>query len=301
MGKPIQKKWFGLATLPGAQIVVNGVKFADGTTATSAYIVKQTGSSAYVVQDTAQTHAPEIVFMVNANATSALMPGQCFITATPYGGSPLPCAKIAQYRLSVYDVPNTVPRETGAPAVSSETAYRWSASAASGPGQASLISGGGIVGTILTLVRDLAGAGYFSAPTITFTGGGTGATAHATLSGGTVATLVLDTPGSGYATGGVTISAPPASVTATATGTQTGGVVDSAVTVVLGGGYYVSAPAVTISGGGTGATAHAVVTNGAVTSIVVDSGGTGYTTPVTFSIAAPPAAVTATGHATVSA
>ncbi len=298
MGKPIQKKWFGLPTLPGAQIVVNGVKFADGTTATNAYIVKQTGSAAYVVQDTAQTHAPEIVFMVNANATSALMPGQCYIMATPFGGTALPCAKIAQYRLSVYDVANTVPRETGAPAVSSETAYRWSADAASAAGQASLITGGGVVGTILTLVRDLAGAGYFTAPTITFTGGGTGATAHATLSGGTVATLVLDTPGSGYTTGGVTISAPPASVTATATGAQTAGVVDAA-TVVLGGGYYVSAPAVTVGGDGTGALAHAVLTNGAVSSIVIDNGGSGYTT-VTVTLAAPPAAVTATGHATVS-
>ena len=110
MGKPIQKKWFGLASLAGNQIVVDGVKFADGAVFSGAYIVKQTGSAAYVVQDTGMTHDPEIVFMVNANATAALMPGQCFITATPFGGTALPCEKIAQYRVDLYDTPNTVPR-----------------------------------------------------------------------------------------------------------------------------------------------------------------------------------------------
>ncbi len=303
MGRPIQKKWFGLATLPGNQIVVNGVKFADGTTASNAYIVKQTGSNAYVVQDTAKAHAPEIVFMVNANALSALLPGQCYILAKPFGGSSLPCAKIAQFRVDIYNVANTVPTEVGAPITTDISSYTWSTIPASAPGQADLISGAGSVGAILTLVKDLSGFGYFTAPTVTFTGGGTGATAHATIAAGAVSTLVLDTAGSGYATGGVTISAPPASVTAIAgTGTATAGVVDlGAITVATAGGYYTSAPAVTVVGGDGTATAVAVVTGGQVTSITVTAGGTtGYTTPVTFTIAAPAAASTATAHATVS-
>lgn len=138
MGRPIKRVWFGPSAAAGNQIVVNGVKFADGTTATNAYIVKQTGSAAYVVQDTAMTHAPEIVFMVNANSVSALLPGQCFITATPFGGSALPCAKIAQFRVSIYDVANTVPREVGDPAVQGETSYSWSTQPAVAPGQADL-------------------------------------------------------------------------------------------------------------------------------------------------------------------
>ena len=126
MGRPIQKKWFGLSAGAGKQIVVNGVKFADGSTATDAYIIKQTGSNAYVVQDTAKTHAPEIVFMVNAAAVGTLLAGQCFITATPFGGSALPCKKIAQFRVDVFAV-------DGSP-----DSYSWSTQPATAGGQADL-------------------------------------------------------------------------------------------------------------------------------------------------------------------
>ena len=140
MGRPIQKKWFGLPVGAGTgHITVNGVMFADGTTATGAYIVKQTGSNAYVVQDAAMAHAPEIVFMVNANALSALQPGQCFILATPFGGSALPCAKIAQFRVDIFDVANTVPMEVGAPVTWAITSYEWSTIPAVAAGQADLI------------------------------------------------------------------------------------------------------------------------------------------------------------------
>lgn len=126
MGKPIQKKWMGLASLGGNQIVVNGVKFADGSTATGAYIIKQTGSNAYVVQDTALTHDPEIVFMVNAAAVGTLLPGQCFITATPFGGVALPCKKIAQYRVDLFEADGSV------------NSYSWSTQPADAAGQADL-------------------------------------------------------------------------------------------------------------------------------------------------------------------
>ena len=140
MGRPIQKKWFGMPVTPGSNhIKVNGVKFADGTTATGAYIVKQTGSNAYVVQDAALAHAPEIVFMVNANGLGALMPGQCYILATPFGGSALPCKKIAQFRVDIFDVANTVPMEVGAPVTWAVTSFSWSTIPAVAVGQADLI------------------------------------------------------------------------------------------------------------------------------------------------------------------
>lgn len=126
MGRPINRKWFGKAIVTGNQIVVNGVKFADGTTASSAYIVKQTGSNAYVVQDAAMTHAPEIVFMVNATTVGALLPGQCFITATPFGGTALACSKIAQYRVNVYEADGSIGN------------YSWSTQPANAAGQADL-------------------------------------------------------------------------------------------------------------------------------------------------------------------
>lgn len=138
MARPIQKRWFGLSAGAGNQIVVNGVRFRDGTTATNAYIVSQTGSSAYMIQDTAMTHAPEICFMVNANGLGALQPGQCYITATPFGGTPLPCKTIAQYRVSLFLVPNSVPRTTGDPAVQAAQSYRWSLIPPVAPGQAAL-------------------------------------------------------------------------------------------------------------------------------------------------------------------
>ena len=140
MGRPIQKKWFGLPVGSGSgHITVNGVMFADGTTATNAYIVKQTGFNAYVVQDAAMAHAAEIVFMVNANGLGALQPGQCYILATPFGGSALPCYKIAQFRVDIYDVANSVPREVGDPAVQGSTSYSWSTQPATTFGQADLI------------------------------------------------------------------------------------------------------------------------------------------------------------------
>lgn len=126
MGRPIQKKWFGKSTGAGNQIVVNGVKFADGTTATNAYIIKQTGSNAYIVRDSADAHAAEIVFMVNASAVGDLEPGQCFITATPFGGSALPCKKIAQFRVDVFAADGTV------------DSYSWSTQPAVANGQADL-------------------------------------------------------------------------------------------------------------------------------------------------------------------
>ncbi len=140
MGKSIKKTWFGLPVTAGSgHIKVNGVRFADNTTATSAYIVKQTGSSAYIVQDSAMAHAAEIVFMVNASSVGALLPGQCFILATPFGGSALPCSKIAQYRVDIFDVANTVARETGAPTEIDITSYSWSTIPAAANGQADLI------------------------------------------------------------------------------------------------------------------------------------------------------------------
>jgi len=290
MGKPIQKKWFGPATLSGSQIVVDGVKFADGTTATGAYIVKQTGSAAYIVQDSALAHDPEIVFMVNATAVGGLNPSECFITAVPFGGSAVPCAKIAQYRVDLYEADGSV------------DSYSWSTLPADAPGEADLITTAGAGGAILSITPGAAGFGYFTAPSVTFTGGGAGGAAHTTVLNGAVATYVIDSAGIGY-DGGMIIDAPSAPVTATcATGFAVAGVVTTgSIAVTLPGGYYAVAPVVTVVGGDGTATAHATVVAGAVATVIVDTGGTaGYTTPVGITIAAPPAAVQATASATVS-
>lgn len=302
MGRPINGKWFGIGTGNSQQIIVNGVMFSDGTVFTNAYIIKQTGSSAYLVQDTGMTHAPEIVFMVNAASTSALLPSQCFILATPFGGSALPCAKIAQFRVDIYNVANTIPTVTGgniSEDASGITSYSWSTIPANALGEANLVTS---TGSILSITPGVAGHGYFTAPSVTFTGaGGSGAAATATVANGAVTGYTITSAGSGYATGSMVISAPPAAVTATcANGTETGGVVTlGAITVTSGGGYYSSVPTVTIGGGGTGATAVATIAAGRVTAVTITAGGTGYNGTVTITVAAPPASVTATATATV--
>jgi hypothetical protein len=137
-GVPIQGEYMARPIQKSNQIVVNGVRFRDGTTAVNAYIVNQTGSSAYTIQDTAMAHAPEICFMVNADGLGALQPSQCYITATPFGGVPLPCKTIAQYRVSLFTVPNSVPRRVGDPAVVAADDYRWSLIPPVARGQAAL-------------------------------------------------------------------------------------------------------------------------------------------------------------------
>lgn len=140
MGRPIQSQFFNQPVGPNSGfITVNGVKFADGTTATNAYIVQQTGSNAYVVQDSAQLHAPEIVFMVNAASTSTLLPGQCYILATPFSGSTLPCSKIAQFRVDIFTAINTTPSAVGTPGNWDVTSYSWGTQPAVSPDQADLL------------------------------------------------------------------------------------------------------------------------------------------------------------------
>ena len=333
MGRPIQKKWFGPATTPGAQIVVSGVKFADGTTATGDFIIKQTGSNAYVVQDSALTHAAEIVFMVNATGVGGLNPGECYILATPFGGSARPCAKIAQYRLDLYEADGSI------------VSYSWSTIPAAALGEADLITGSGGVGALLTLAPNVAGSGYFTAPAVTLTGGGSGGAAHTTIAGvdGHVATAVIDSAGMGYS--GVSLTAPPASVTAvlartltngalgltvsnaalngyynavpvvtiapppaatTATATPplndgAGGVTLGALVVTLGGGFYTSVPAVTLGGGNGDAVAVATLVNGAVSTITVTGAGTGFVGLVTVTVDPAPAAVAGAATAVLTA
>lgn len=124
MGRPIQKKWFGSIAGSGLQIRVNQVVWADGTAGGNMSIVKQTGSNAYVV--TNGTTKTEILFMVDGNQPGGLKPGQCCISATPFGGSALWCKKIAQYRVDLFEADGTV------------DSYSWSTIPATKPGQADL-------------------------------------------------------------------------------------------------------------------------------------------------------------------
>jgi FtsP/CotA-like multicopper oxidase with cupredoxin domain len=106
------------------------------------------------------------------------------------------------------------------------------------------------------------GSGYTSVPTVNITGGGgTGASAYATVTGGVVTRITLTSGGSGYTSApAVTISGGGATTDATAKATLT----ITGVAVTDPGTGYTSVPVVAISdplGTGAGAIAAAALTN----------------------------------------
>lgn len=148
---------------------------------------------------------------------------------------------------------------------------------------------GFVVGATITDV----GSGYTKAPKVVISGGGgTGATATATIdANGSVNSITIVSSGSKY-TGTPTITIdPPPFPPSQAKGTST--VINGFVTGVnitdTGHGYEGVVPPVTfLGGGGKGATGTAIVSNGMVTGISMTASGSGYTNAPYVLIAAPP-------------
>ena len=145
------------------------------------------------------------------------------------------------------------------------------------------------------------GGANYSAPTISFIGGGgAGATATATISGGVSAVTVIN-GGAGYVTApGVTLSG-GGGTGATATASITAGAVTS-ITITNPGSGYTSAPTVTLGASpGTTATGSASIA-GSITGITVVGPGSGFSSIPTVTITDPTgtgASATATLTATV--
>jgi hypothetical protein len=135
------------------------------------------------------------------------------------------------------------------------------------------------------------GFGYTIAPAITISGGGgTGATARATVVNGIVNAITIQNPGSGYTSiPNLTIAPPPFPPRkAEAVAQIVNGFVVGADITYGGFGYQEPPTVLLIGGGGTGAKAVASVINGVVTSINITNPGTGYTSAPTFRIGSPP-------------
>lgn len=131
-------------------------------------------------------------------------------------------------------------------------------------------------GSVLSVnITNQGTSAYVAAPTVTFTGGdGSGATGTAIVQDGKVVGVTITNGGTGYS------SAPTVTFSAgdgaVAYATVTNGVI-SAITVTDGGRNWVGAPRVTLtSTQGGGATATATVAGGSITGVTVTAGGTGY-------------------------
>jgi len=116
------------------------------------------------------------------------------------------------------------------------------------------------------------GLGYTSAPDVQIVGGGgTGASATATVSGGVVTGLKITNPGTGY-TGEPTVL-----IGQVTPGGTAGGAINQII-IINGGSNYTTAPTVSFTGAaGSGATATAILTAGIVTSFNITNPGSGYT------------------------
>lgn len=147
--------------------------------------------------------------------------------------------------------------------------------------KASAILGAGQITTI-TVPAD-ADRWYFVAPTVNLPNG---ATADATLkAGGRITSVNITTGGSGYVSAPTVIISGGGGSGASAYATINGGTVVG-ITVVNGGNGYTSAPTVTISGGGgSGATAtiDPVTIQKQISSVTVTNGGSGFNYSVNYS------------------
>lgn len=138
------------------------------------------------------------------------------------------------------------------------------------------------------------GNGYINVPKVVINdiGGGTGATAIATIDdNGSVNSIKILSTGSGY-TGTATIAIdPPPFPPSQAKGTAAtiNGFVTGVIITDTGHGYEGVIPPVTfLGGGGSGAKGTAIVNNGMVTGINMTASGSGYTNAPYVLIAAPP-------------
>lgn len=156
-------------------------------------------------------------------------------------------------------------------------------------------------GTVTTLTLTNGGSGYTSPPQVIISGGGgSGATAIATLNSGSgVASITLTSGGTGYtATPTVTLGAPDMTTgvltQATAVATYSSSVVVGPAATFAAGSGYTSPPTVTFSGGGgAGAAATTALAPSGVASVAVTAGGGYLTAPnVVFN----PAGATATAN-----
>ena len=315
MGRPIKKAYLGNSSTSGQQIVGNAWVAGD-TQPRSSYIVKQRGTSSYVMAST-NGNGPAgggLVTLVNGNVTQA---GQGNIVVTPYGATGNGAVASANLGIS------------GSPAIAVSGTGAYTASYA--PGEKLKLTGGTYTGnlqanvtvasvSIRTIAAATAGTSYAVGDYFIFSGAGYTANANvkvATVTAGAISTLTVVNPGT-YTNSVLPVSPVTANVQVVSAGgsgatfnigwglntvavtnkgdytvlptnpVSTSGSVNgvggtlnvtysvSSVQVTTPGSGYIGAPFVKFSTGN--ASAQAVVnSNGNVSTVQVLGGGNGYT------------------------
>jgi len=194
-----------------------------------------------------------------------------------------------------------LPSVWGVSVDSSGNLWYTSAASAASPNLAEILSGTAATatstittGTVTGYAITAGGAGYSSAPTVTFEGGGgTGATATATLTSGAVTSLNITAAGTGYTSApAIAITAPPVAFSATpasgATFSAYVPLVDAAGNIWMNQYSATGGPIVFPNTGSVGSPAYAsTVKLGTISAgtsdygIVVDSSGNGWIDTVT--------------------
>jgi hypothetical protein len=155
------------------------------------------------------------------------------------------------------------------------------------------------LGTLDRIDLTAPGTGYTTAPAVQITGGGgTGATATATIANGVVTGINLTAAGTGY-TGVPTVTI-VSGKNAAATPTLASDGTVTAVAIANSGAGYVTAPTVTFSApGGTGTLATGTANidaAGRVTSVTITNPGSGYAAVPTVGFSVSPTGNNATGN-----
>ena len=140
-----------------------------------------------------------------------------------------------------------------------------------------------VAGPVGSLTLTNPGSGYVSAPTVGFGGGGSGATAVATVAvAGALGDLTLASGGSGYTTAPAVVFSGGGGMGAVATATLSSNGSVCGVSLTAAGTDYTSAPLLTFEGGGgAGATATAALATAGTVNVTLLSGGLGYSSPPT--------------------
>ena len=92
MGRPVKKVWLGNTSINGQQIQCTAYVPGDSTSRTS-YFTRQVGTGRYLATNATVNGVAGLVQLTNNDAT---VPGNAYVTVSPFGGGAVEYAKKIQ-------------------------------------------------------------------------------------------------------------------------------------------------------------------------------------------------------------